>query len=188
MNDIADADFLELVVARQCGEGIDFGRLFADHAVEFDQQRAFADRQPGIGAPGEQAEQHDEEQQQEDQRERIFDPDEQVPHLARKAGPRFGLVVAGERAAHRDCPGAGGIVRGGGGGFSHDANLGTRLALGNARFDRRVTQPYRRHQSQPSRRYQRTVSARASSVPRSGRHSAAGGCAPAVATQSGCAI
>ncbi len=212
VDDVADADLLELGAARECRERVDFGGLFADDPVELDDERTLADRQARVGAPGEQAEQRDEEQQQEDQRERILDPDEQVPDLAREAGRGFALVVAGQRPAHGDGPGAGGIVgrvRGAVGhvskprdaprpwqctlrraGNREGANVGSIFSSVIPAFAgmRVMVRMGFRGQSQPSRRYQRTVSASASSVPSSGRHSSGGGHLPSVATQSGCAI
>src|SRR3546814_8659755 len=104
VDDVADADFLEPRAARKRRKRIDLGGLLADDAVEFDDERALADRKDGVGTTREQTEQRDEEEQQEDERERILDPDEQVPDLAREAGRRFPLVVAWPGAAHGGGP------------------------------------------------------------------------------------
>ena len=189
-DDIAGAIFLHPIPARHGGKRIDLGRLLAQHAVELDDQRALADGQRRIGTAGEQREQPDEKEQEEQEREPVLDRDEQVPNLARKAGAAARPVVARQRAANRNGPGAGGIGSLGrrGAGVGHAPCLIRPPGLGNPSFDGRPTKPHRRRQSQPCSRYQRTVSARALSVASAGCHSAAGGCVPAAATQSGCAI
>src|SRR3546814_13818452 len=71
------AEFLEPRAARKRRKRIDLGGLLADDAVEFDDERALADRKAGVGTTREQNEQRDEEEKQEDEREGILDHDEQ---------------------------------------------------------------------------------------------------------------
>ena len=76
MDDVARGIFADRrLPADQQRERIDGGAFFHDHAIEIDQQRAFAHLR-GAGACRQRPEQQGEEQQQEQQAQAVLDPNE----------------------------------------------------------------------------------------------------------------
>ncbi len=68
---------------QQCGEGIDLGSLFHDHAIELENQRPFA-HFCGARPRGQHSKQQREEQQHENEHQPVLQSHQQTPDPARE--------------------------------------------------------------------------------------------------------